>query len=50
MDGNKTEIDFVLVGKSNGKYIKDVKEIPWQLQHSKVEKSIEEQINDRRSV
>ena len=28
MGGNKTEIDFVLVGKNNRKYLKDVKAIP----------------------
>ena len=33
MDGNETEIDFVLVGKNNRKYIKDVKDIPWELQY-----------------
>ena len=33
MCGNETEIDFVLVGKSNRKYLKDVKAIPWMLQH-----------------
>ena len=30
---NETEIDFALVGKSNRKYLKDVKTIPWKLQH-----------------
>ena len=30
---HQTEIDFVLVGKQNRKYIKDVKVIPWELQH-----------------
>ena len=33
MGGNETEIDFVLVGKNNRKYLKDVKAIPWMLQH-----------------
>ena len=33
MGGNKTEIDFVLVGKNNKKYLKNVKAIPWVLQH-----------------
>ena len=33
MGGNETEIDFVLVGKNNKKYLKDVKVIPWELQH-----------------
>ena len=30
---NGTEIDFVLVGKGNRKYLKDVKVIPGELQH-----------------
>ena len=33
MGGNETEIDFVLVGKNNRKYLKDGKAIPWELQH-----------------
>ena len=33
MGRNETEIDFVLVGKNNKKYLKDVKTIPWELQH-----------------
>ena len=33
MGGNETEIDFVLAAKNNGKYLKDVKAIPWELQH-----------------
>ena len=32
--GNDTEIDFVLVGKENRKYLRDVKVIPGELQHS----------------
>ena len=31
--GNETDIDFVVFGKSSGKYLKDVKAIPWKLQH-----------------
>ena len=31
--GNETEIDFVLVSKRNRRYLKDVKVIPWELQH-----------------
>ena len=27
------QIDFVLVSKNNRKYLKDVKAIPWELQH-----------------
>ena len=30
---NGTEIDFVLVGKENRKYLRDVKVIPVELQH-----------------
>ena len=30
---NRTEIDFVLVGKGNRKYLRDVKVIPGELQH-----------------
>ena len=30
---NETEIDFVLVGKGNRKYLRDVKVIPGELQH-----------------
>ena len=33
MCGNETEIDFVLVGKNNKKYLKDVKAISWGSQH-----------------
>ena len=31
--GCGTEIDFVLVGEKYRKYIRDVKVIPWELQH-----------------
>ena len=31
--GNETEIDFVLVGKGNRQYLRDVKVIPGELQH-----------------
>ena len=30
---NESEIDFILVSKENRKYLKDVKVIPWELQH-----------------
>lgn len=30
---NQTEIDFILTSKENRKYLKDVKVIPWELQH-----------------
>ena len=33
MGGNQTEIDFVSVGKNNTEYLKDMKAIPWELQH-----------------
>ena len=32
-EGNGTEIDFVLMGKENRKYLRDVKVIPGELQH-----------------
>ena len=32
MSANKTEIDFVLVGKNKRKYLRDVKAISWKLQ------------------
>lgn len=31
--GNETEIDFVLVSKEDRKFLRDVKVIPWELQH-----------------
>ena len=34
MGGNETEIDFVLVGKSNRNCLKDVKAISWELQQT----------------
>ena len=30
---NESEIDFILVRKENRKFLKDVKVIPWELQH-----------------
>ena len=33
MGGNKTEIAFALVGKSDSKYLKGAKTISWELQH-----------------
>ena len=33
MGANEIEIDFLLVGKNNIKYLKDVKAIFWELQH-----------------
>ena len=33
MGGNETDFDFVLVRKNYRKYLKDVKAIPWELQH-----------------
>ena len=35
---NETEIEFVLVGKGNRKYLRDVKVIPGELQHTLVVK------------
>ena len=37
---NETEINFVLVGKNNRKYLKDVKAVSWELQHRLVVTSI----------
>uniref|UniRef100_A0A0L8HI00 Endonuclease/exonuclease/phosphatase domain-containing protein n=1 Tax=Octopus bimaculoides TaxID=37653 RepID=A0A0L8HI00_OCTBM len=31
--GNETEIDFMLVGRKNRKYLRDVKATPGELQH-----------------
>ena len=39
--GNDTEIDFVLVGKEKRKYLRDVKVIPGELQHSLVVVDVE---------
>ena len=41
MGENETEIDFVLIGKNNRKYLKDVKAIPWELQHRLVVTAID---------
>ena len=41
MGGNETEIDFALVGKNNRTYLKDVKAIPWELQHKLGETDID---------
>ena len=59
MGGNKTEIDFVLVAKNNGQYLKDVKAIPWELQHRlvvtdidkrKLKKVVKSELTFRRRV
>ena len=34
--GYETEIDFVLLGEKYRKYVRDVKVIPWELQHRMV--------------
>ena len=56
---NETEIDFVLVGKGNRKYLRDMKVIPGELQHSlvvmglvkkKVEKVVRKKAIQRRKV
>ena len=41
----QTEIDFVLVGTENRKYIKDVKVIPWELQHRLVVLDLDKRIS-----
>ena len=57
--GNGTEIDFVLVGKGNRKYLRDVKVIPGELQHrlvvtdlvkKKVKKVVRKEVIERRKV
>ena len=37
LGGGETEIDFVLVKKESRKFLKDVKVIPWELQHRVVQ-------------
>ena len=57
--GNQSEIDFVLVGKGNRKYLRDVKVIPGELQHrlvvvdlvkKKVKKVVRKKAFKRRKV
>ena len=57
--GNESEIDFVLVGKGNRKYLRDVKVIPGELQHrlvvvdlvkKKVKKVVRKEAFERRKV
>ena len=59
MSGNETEIDFVLVGKNNRKYVNDLKAIPWELQHwlvvtdinkRKLKKVVKDELTFRRRV
>jgi len=51
---NETEIDFVLVSKENRKYLRDVKVIPWELQHRllvvDVDKRKQEKVMKKESV
>ena len=56
---NETEIDFVLVGKGNRKFLRDVKVIPGELQHrlvvtdlvkKKVKKVVRKETIERRKV
>ena len=56
---NGTEIDFVLVGKENRKYLRDVKVIPGELQHrlvvtdlvkKKVRKVVRKEATERKKV
>ena len=42
--GCGTEIDFVLVGKKYRKYVRDVKVIPWELQHRMVVVDLDKKI------
>ena len=57
--GNESEIDFVLVGKGNRKYLRDVKVIPGELQHrlvvvdlvkKKVKKVVRKEAFERKKV
>ena len=55
--GNELKIDFVLVGKGNRKYQRDVKVIPGELQHrlvivvkKKVKKVVRKEAFERRKV
>ena len=57
--GNKTEVDFVLVGKGKRKFLRDVKMIPGELQHSlvivdvdkkKMKKVVKKVTTERRKV
>ena len=41
MGGNKSEIDFVSIGKNNSKYLKNVKAIPWELEYRLMETDID---------
>ena len=59
MGRNETEIDFVLVGKNNRKYVNDLKTIPWELQHwlvvtninkRKLKKVVKNELTFRRRV
>ena len=43
----ETEIDFVLVGRKNRRYIKDVKVIPWELQHRLVILDLDKKVSKR---
>ena len=56
---NESEIDFVLVGKGNRNYLRDVKVIPGELQHrlvvmdlvkKKVKKVVRKELFERRTV
>ena len=38
--GNRTDIDFVLVGRNDGKYLKNIKALPGYLQHALVSADI----------
>ena len=38
---SKTETNFEFVGKKNGKYVRDVKTISWELQHRLVITNLE---------
>ena len=50
MSGNETEIDFVLVGKNNRKYFKNVKAISWEFQHRLVITDIDKRLGSRKKT
>ena len=45
--GCETEIDFVIVGKKYRKYVRDVKVIPWKLQHRLVVINLDKKVLKR---
>ena len=46
-DGGETKIDFALVGEKYRKYVRDVKVIPWELQHWLVVVDLDKKVQKR---